>query len=89
MKATEFFEYLGAPLKNSRWSWGGVNSEGAVFLRTWTEQNKKINGVTCYLVLDHKRYRDGPKSAGYNQRIRHVKRIAEGAKCYLVMCEAR
>jgi putative restriction endonuclease len=88
MKATEFFEYLGAPLRNSRWSWGGMNSDGAVFLRTWSEQNERIDGVTCYLILDHERYQEGPKSPGYNERKRHVQQIVEGAKCYLVMCEA-
>ncbi len=35
MSITAMFENLGAPLANSRWSWGGVRQDGAVVLRVW------------------------------------------------------
>jgi hypothetical protein len=36
------FEKLGAPLKNTVWSWGGVRADGAIFLRVWEDEKRKI-----------------------------------------------
>lgn len=35
MAQTQSFEWLGAPLVNTRWSWGAVRRDGIVFLRTF------------------------------------------------------
>ncbi len=52
MSQAELFETLGAPLKNVRWSWGGVRkSDGAVFLRVWQDGTKKSMGNVTFGFL--------------------------------------
>lgn len=90
MSLTEFFKQLGAPLANSRWSWGAQRaSDGAVFLRVWQDR-KRFEGERRYMLID--RHGDDPNASrnlGYQERLKHIAAIRSGAACYLVMCIAR
>jgi hypothetical protein len=83
---TGFFELLGAPLRNSRWSWGAVRErDGVVFLRVWDDQVELIDGVRVVLVYKHI---EGYRSPGIPERLRQLDLVREGAICFLVFCSA-
>ena len=90
MTLTRFFEHLGAPLANSRWSWGARRaSDGAVFLKVWDDHRTTYDGQPHVLIF---RRSDDPKDSrnnGYRERLRHVETIRQGAARYLVLCIAR
>ncbi len=86
---TEFFHRLGAPLANSRWSWGGVRPDGAVFLRVWQDRTRQIDGKPHAMLTHHSKYADSPQNLGYQERLRQVELIQSGAPCFLVMCRAK
>jgi len=86
---TQFFEKIGAPLKNPRWSWGSVREDGTVVLRVWQDRKIKHDG-THYMQLSHlQKYSKGQDNLGYMERLDHIKRIKDGARCYMVMCLAK
>jgi hypothetical protein len=88
MTQKELFEKLGAPLKNSRWSWGAIRpDDGVVFLRVWQDEVHRIaEKENIYVrVTDQPSGDDGP---GYKERLEHSMLVANGAPCYLVMCRA-
>ncbi len=89
IKITEFFEKeLKAPLVNHHWSWGAVMpDEDAVILRAWKDQSRHpINGKRFWKILDTTH--DRTSEAGYNERVRHIEAIRQGAKCFIVEIEA-
>ena len=88
MTQTQFFEWLGAPLVNTRWSWGSVRDDGVVFLRAWQDETIKIDGKRYIWVVQHSAFVDDQSNLGYQERIRHVDMVRAGAKCYIVMVEA-
>jgi len=88
MGPTKFFEYLGAPLKNSRWSWGAVRSDGGVFLRTWKDEVRTLGDDTHYLIFNEQPASKGKANLGCNERRRHIDSVIAGAPCFLVMCSA-
>ena len=86
---TALFALLGAPLINSRWSWGAVRpSDGAVFLRVWQDRMRELDGRQFVQVTHHARYGHDSPNPGYRERGRHVDQVRGGSVCYLVMCEA-
>lgn len=90
MNQTELFKYLGAPLHNNRWSWGGVRpTDGAIVLRVWQDQKRKIDGKWYMELTSHRRYLKNPSDSGYAERLRHVELIKAGARTLMVMCEAK
>lgn len=89
MNQTAFFEILGAPLTNSRWSWGAVRpKDGAVILKVWRDQMKFINGARFAQVTFHARFRADPDNFRHRARLDHVAQVKSGSPCYLVECEA-
>jgi 5-methylcytosine-specific restriction protein A len=80
-KITPFFEEtLGAKLKNLNWSLGAIDSSNRVFLKVWADCIEK-NRVRIYWkddTLDRK---------GKNERLEHLKRIYNGAKCFGILCK--
>lgn len=88
MSLSGFFKLLGAPLVNSRWSWGGVREDGAVFLRVWQDNVKLINGVQYVRVTHHERFKDHSDDRGYQERLKQLALVKNGNRCYLVMCRA-
>ena len=90
MSISEYFRRLGAPLVNHMWSWGAVRpSDGAVFLRVWQDQERRLDGKWCSKLTHYSFFADKPANAGWQERLSHVERLREGARCYLVMCEAK
>lgn len=89
MSITALFEKLGAPLANSRWSWGGVREDGSVVLRVWQNETKRIGG-RLHMRLTHQEIFVGREdNLGYQERNRHAEQIRAGARCYMVMCEPK
>jgi len=90
MSMSEYFRRLGAPLVNHMWSWGAVRaSDGAVFLRVWQDREQKIDGRWYTMLTHHEKFEDDPGNLGWQERLSHVELVRQGAKCYLVMCEAK
>lgn len=89
---TSLFERLGAPLRSQRWSWGAIHqSERTVFLRVWRDQIKRLEehpGRQCVRLTHLQKYPYDPKNLGYNERVKHVEAIREGASCLLILCDA-
>jgi hypothetical protein len=87
---TDFFKYLGAPLANSRWSWGSVRpSDGSVLLRVWQDEQQKIDGNWFTQVTFPDFFKANPGNLGYSERLEHVELIRSGSPSYMVMCLAR
>lgn len=85
--STFFSKTLGAPLINSRWSWGATNDRtGALFLRVWSDDRRIIDGIdrVRILGLDWK-----GSSLGYDERVRHVDSMRTGTVTYGVLCVAQ
>ncbi len=89
MSISSLFTRIGAPLCNSRQSWGARRaSDGAVILRVWQDL-KFIDEAHCiYIMLS------GIQNAqrlpfGAKERMQHITRIRARAPCFLVMCEAK
>ncbi|MBO9492819.1 hypothetical protein J7438_01760 [Thalassotalea sp. G20_0] len=83
-----FYELLGAPLKNYRWSWGAARPDNSVMLTCWNEKRRKINGKTYALILwSDKAIEAWPesnqKSPGMAERRHHAEMITQGAKTYI------
>jgi hypothetical protein len=89
MTQKDLFERLNAPLANARWSWGSVRDDGAVFLRVWQDEIEKRDGVLYVSVACQPEQGDQGGSMGYQERLKHLKRVRRGALCYLVMCQAQ
>jgi hypothetical protein len=88
MTQTQFFEWLGAPLHNIRWSWGAVRIDGVVFLRVWQDETLKHAGRRFMRVTKHEVFVDDQSNLGYQERLQQLDLVRSGAKAYLVMCEA-
>ena len=86
MSQAELFEKLGAPLKNVRWSWGGVReSDKTIFLRVW-QDGTKTDGAKRYIWISDETPPSGDLGAA--ERLVHVNLVQSGYSCYLVMCQA-
>jgi hypothetical protein len=88
MTQTQFFEWLGAPLKNSRWSWGAIRSDGIIFLRVWQDQSIKLEGKRYVRATYHSKVIDERSNLGHQERLLHIAELGRGSSCYLVMCKA-
>jgi hypothetical protein len=89
MTITDIFRQLGAPLANSRWSWGGVRPDGVVILRVWQDEVKRRDGVNWAQLTHRQEFAAKENDLGYQERNRHVALVLAGAACFLVMCEAK
>jgi hypothetical protein len=89
MTKRAFFEMLGVPLRNNRWSWGAVRQkDGAVFLLVWQDELELHDGSQFARVTRHAAFIGRSNNCGYRERLKHVERLRGGAPCYLIMCEA-
>lgn len=85
MTQTQMFASLGAPLKNSR-SMGSVReADGALFLKVWQDESRRINGKRYIWISDELPPED---DIGASERLAHVKLAESGQPCYLIMCQA-
>ena len=89
LSLTEIFASVGAPLANSRWSWGAQRrADGAVFLRVWQDECKKIEGKRVVCLNAREAFEDKSDNLGYVERNQHVAQVRNGNPCYLIMCHA-
>jgi hypothetical protein len=85
MNKTDLFKYLGAPLANQRWSWGARRvRDGAIFLFTWQDESKRIEGKS-YTLVDNATYFGDAVGLGRAERHEHIDFIREGAPSYMIM----
>jgi hypothetical protein len=87
MTQTQFFEWLGAPLHNVRWSWGAVRHDGVVFLRVWQDETALHEARRYMRVTKHTVFADDLANLGYQERLRHLGLVRGGARSYMIMCE--
>src|SRR5207245_4949832 len=94
VKLKDLHDMLGAPPKNVQWSWGARrDSDGTVFLRVWQDEVEGSKGSYYVRVTNSQRAKKYKEQnlqykLGYQERLRQVKLVRSGAKCYLIMCIA-
>lgn len=82
MQKTTFFKMLKAELKNDRWAWGGVRTDGSVVLLVWADEDRRnADGTTSYMV----KAPDDLTSAGAMDRLAHLDMIQNGAPALLAI----
>ncbi|WP_440615259.1 hypothetical protein [Cysteiniphilum sp. 6C5] len=90
MSLSKLFEKIKAPLKNNRWSWGGIRNDGIVCLRIWQDEKEKLDDKRLFFRLtNHQKYIDRQDDLGYKERLKHIELILSGAEVYLIMCKAK
>jgi|SRR5579862_7775961 len=86
MGMTRFFESLGAPLKNVRWSWGARRAkDGVIFLRAWKDEQHTDAEGRQWVMIANSGY---ASTHGFRERQAHIRQVESGARCLLVICEA-
>lgn len=88
MSLSDLFIRFGAPLANSRWSWGSTRPDGAVFLRVWTDEMITVEGRRYVRLINRQAYEGAADNLGYAERCAHVEMLANGAPGYAVLCRA-
>ena len=88
MNMSDLFKRVGAPLKNTRWSWGAVSENGDVFLRIWSDQFRQADDKRVVRVTHHAAFANDPENLGYKERLEHVALIAGGARSFCFLCKA-
>ena len=89
MSRSQLFAKLGAPLRNTRWSWGAVSESGDVYLAVWTDQFRTIKEKDFVRLTHNKVSGSKPRNLGYLERLKHVDLIGKGAKSYCVLCAVK
>jgi hypothetical protein len=90
MNPNSLFDKLGVPLKNNRWSWGGIRGDGAVFLRVWQDEVRKEGNTEFVRVTAKKIFQNrSRKHPGYQERLEHLSLVKNGAISYMVICAAK
>ncbi|MFA0086367.1 hypothetical protein [Vibrio sp. 10N.261.51.F12] len=102
MTMTELFNFLNAPLHNSRWSWGAVNPFNKdIVLRVWADERREIGGNKhCYFISGKLRWtdeegneqvwdsNDEPDRLGQKERDLQVGGFDGSQRIILVVCHA-
>lgn len=88
MTISRFFrDRLGAPLLDTRWSWGAISpSTGHVYLRVWDHEFGTLNGRRCVRITDGEL--PNPADPGDRERHAHVQESEKGVKTYGVVLTA-
>lgn len=86
---SKFFERLGFPLRNIRWSWGAVNAQRtAVLLRAWADEYS-FKEKTVAVLREPDKYR-ATDSFGLDERIVQLKALWAGEMAgYVVIATAK
>jgi hypothetical protein len=88
MSLSDLFQSLGAPLSNTRWSWGSLRADGTVFLRVWTDEMQSADGRRYVRLINRRAYEDAPENLGFAERCQHVDMLLKGATGYAILCGA-
>ena len=88
LSLTEFFKIrLGAPLANTRQSWGAYKSDQtAVYLSVWQDEIKRVDGITWVNVLG---WDDIGSTFGREERIKHLDSIKAGMPAFALIKVAK
>ncbi len=89
MNITDLFQKLGAPLNNTRWSWGAVSEGGDIYLRVWQHDFRTIDGKRTVRVIRHRAPENDSENLGYKERLEHVAQIGAGARSFCILCVAK
>lgn len=83
---SKFFEDLGFPFRNVRWSWGARNGD-TILLRTWEDN---LSFKDREVIVFRSSWSSGNDSFGLDERINHLKSIWNGeVSAYTVMAEVK
>ncbi len=88
LSPSAMFRRVRAPLTNNFWSWGAVRDDGTVFLRVWQDERHASDGKQFIRLINHAAYADNSDNLGYQERLRHLQLIRNGAPTYLILCKA-
>jgi hypothetical protein len=88
MSLSDLFVRFGAPLANTRWSWGSVRGDDTVFLRVWTDEMKTVDRRRYVRLINRRAYEEAQDNLGYAERCQHVQMLIDGAPGYAVLCRA-
>ena len=88
MPISAFFAYLGAPLRNRRWSWGAVRlGDNHLFLRVWDDEKITLNGNWYMRLTAFEHYASRNRDLGWQERLRHIELIRQGTPTYMMICK--
>lgn len=86
MAISDVFAEMGAPLKNTRWSWGAVRpADDAVVLRVWQDETRS----KAFRVTKHAVFADDLNNLGYQERLEHLRMIRDGCASFMIVCIAK
>jgi hypothetical protein len=89
MSMSFMFEKINAPLHNIIWSWGAATpDERIVYLRVWQDETITIDGKRYVHLLARDKF-EGKKNLGYEERLRQLNLVRQGAECFVIFCEPR
>ena len=86
--ATYDFNFIGLPLTNVQWSWGGENDD-VVALRVWQDETSKRDGriMTLLWHAEKLKAKDGHQDRqGAKERLRHIQSIRDGKRFLIIIC---
>lgn len=87
MRISALYRDRGAPLRNTRWSWGAVNPETKdIFLSVWTDAVKEIEARKFVQVTGQG---DPKRNPGLRERLTHVDAILSGHRGFLIFCRPK
>jgi hypothetical protein len=89
MSVSGQFSFIGAPLRNIRWSWGAPDSLGRIILRTWTNEIIEAGGKRYVRLVHNAAYADKPKNLGFRERVAQVDCVKSGTPGYALMVTAK
>lgn len=88
MAISDVFIAMGAPLNNTRWSWGAVRpADGAVVLRVWQDETQG----RAFRVTHHAVFADDLSNLGYQERLKQLRMIRDDPKLvtFMIVCVAK
>ena len=84
---SSLYRELGAPPRNTRWSWGAENPiTKVVFLSVWTDGVKEIQSRKFVQVTGP---HDPKRNSGFRERLKHVDAIQSGQRGFLIFCRPK
>ena len=84
-----FFLEISAPLRNVRWSWGAKRADGSIVFRAWNDELLPDGKGRLIRLTNHAFYDGLRRNNGWNERLRQIEEVRQGAPAFVVICEAR
>lgn len=88
MNQSALFKLVGAPLRNSRWSWGAIRADGGVVLRVWGNEIKNFKEKQFVRITYFEKFINKTNNLGYIERLYHLELLKNGSKSFMIVCTA-